>query len=207
MAYCFAPSSASITQLESACITNESYSCDRRKLANSVADLYSRATAGQSGRSRRTTLQSSAFLGAVISPRSRQQQVKSNRQIRSELGGHYEEDFGDVDKYMINCFTLKAIKVCLAQLQEMNPPQYANFYNFVVNNNPQDGKFFIQALVKENQELAERVMVTRLHLFNKWAKTYNPVSHYLAIKDENLGLLRERLTQTVRFATEDEQVK
>jgi hypothetical protein len=42
--------------------------------------------------------------------------------------------------------------------------------SFVVNNKPQDSKLFLRVLVKEKQQLGERVMVTRLHLFNKWVK-------------------------------------
>lgn len=117
----------------------------------------------------------------------------------AEIAGQYDENFDDIQKNMLDYFTFKAVKTVLGQLGEMNPPAYKWFYNFVVQNKPQDSKLFIRSLVKENQELAERVMVTRLHLFNKWVKRYNHEELYTAIKGQNLELLRERLIQTVTF--------
>lgn len=130
-----------------------------------------------------------------------------SRQARTvcELGGQYDESFTDVEKYMLNCFTFKAVRSVLGQLQETNPPQYAFFYNFVVDNKPQDGKIFLQTLLKEKQELGERVMVTRLHLFNTWIKGYNHADMYKAMSDQNLELLRERLVQTVKFTEDTER--
>ncbi|KAG6553755.1 hypothetical protein Mapa_004670 [Marchantia paleacea] len=120
--------------------------------------------------------------------------------VKDDLGGQYEDSFDDVDKHLLDYFTFKAVRTVLAQLSEMNPHQYAWFYNYVVNAKPQDSKVFLQRLVKEKQELAERVMVTRLHLFNKWVKKYNHAQLHKAISDENLELLRERLMQTVKFS-------
>ncbi|CAM6093973.1 unnamed protein product [Calypogeia fissa] len=119
--------------------------------------------------------------------------------VVDDLGGQYEESFDDVQKHLLDYFTYKAVRTVLAQLSEMNPHQYAWFYNFVVNNKPQDSKLFLRLLVKERQELGERVMVTRLHLFNKWVKKYNHAQLHKAISDQNLELLRERLIQTVKF--------
>ncbi|BBN03453.1 hypothetical protein MPTK1_2g23580 [Marchantia polymorpha subsp. ruderalis] len=119
--------------------------------------------------------------------------------VVNDLGGQYEDSFEDVDKHLLDYFTYKAVRTVLAQLFEMNPAQYSWLYSFVVNNKPKDSKVFLQLLVKERQELGERVMVTRLHLFNKWVKKYNHAKLHKAISDENLELLRERLIQTVRF--------
>ncbi|KAG0565895.1 hypothetical protein M758_7G020800 [Ceratodon purpureus] len=123
--------------------------------------------------------------------------------VVDDLGGQYEDTFDDVEKHLLDYFTYKAVKTVLAQLSEMNPPEYAWFYNFVVNNKPQDSKLFVRILVKERQELGERVMVTRLHLFNKWVKKYNHVQMHKAISDQNLELLRERLIQTVKLTDGD----
>ncbi|KAL2642790.1 hypothetical protein R1flu_010377 [Riccia fluitans] len=122
--------------------------------------------------------------------------------VVSELGGQYEDSFEDVDKHLMDYFTYKAVRTVLAQLFEMNPGQYAWLYGFVVNNNkPNNSKLFLQLLVKERHELGERVMVTRLHLFNKWTKKYNAAKLHKALSEENLDLLRELLIQTVRFTT------
>lgn len=126
--------------------------------------------------------------------------------VVDDLGGQYEDTFDDVEKHLLDYFTYKAVKTVLAQLSEMNPPEYAWFYNFVVNNKPQDSKLFIRILVKEKQELGERVMVTRLHLFNKWVKKYNHVQMHKAISDQNLELLRERLIQTVKLTSDGDNI-
>ncbi|KAK7277012.1 hypothetical protein RIF29_18161 [Crotalaria pallida] len=123
--------------------------------------------------------------------------------IVNELGGQYEYTFDDVKKQILNYFTYKAVRTVLHQLYEMNPPQYTWFYNFVVTNNPNDGKRFLRTLGKEQQGLAERVMVTRLHLYGKWAKKCNHAEIYQEISDENLELMRERLIETVIWPSDD----
>ncbi|KAJ1390323.1 Chaperonin-like RbcX [Sesbania bispinosa] len=123
--------------------------------------------------------------------------------IVNELGGQYEETFEDVKTQMLNYFTYKAVRTVLQQLYEMNPPQYTWFYNFVASNKPGDGKRFIRSLGKEQQELAERVMVTRLHLYGKWVKKCNHAEIYQEISDENLELMRERLMETVIWPSDD----
>lgn len=123
--------------------------------------------------------------------------------IFCNLGGTYEDDFSDVDKQLMNYFTYKAVRTVMTQLYEMNPPSYRWFYNFVAVNKPTEGKFFLRALVKERQELAERVMITRLHLYGKWIKKCDHAKMYEKISDENLELMRERLMETVIWPTDD----
>lgn len=123
--------------------------------------------------------------------------------IVSELGGQYEDTFEDVKTQLLNYFTYKAVRTVLTQLYEMNPTQYRWFYSFVEANKPGDGKRFIRQLVKEKQELAERVMVTRLHLYGKWVKKCDHSQLYQSISDENLELMRERLLQTVIWPSDD----
>eukprot|EP00252_Welwitschia_mirabilis_P004329 TRINITY_DN1464_c0_g1_i3.p1 TRINITY_DN1464_c0_g1~~TRINITY_DN1464_c0_g1_i3.p1 ORF type:complete len:209 (+),score=24.47 TRINITY_DN1464_c0_g1_i3:163-789(+) len=90
--------------------------------------------------------------------------------VMNEIAGQYEESFSDVGKHLLNYFTVRAVRTVLGQLYEMNPTQYTWLYEFCVNNKPNDGKRFLKVLVKERQELGERVMITRLHLFKTWAK-------------------------------------
>ncbi|KAJ1701060.1 hypothetical protein LUZ63_000839 [Rhynchospora breviuscula] len=123
--------------------------------------------------------------------------------VVDELGGTYEEGFDDVHLNLMNYFTLKACRTVLTQLYEMNPPSYRWFYNFVASNDPKDGKYFLRALVKERQELAERVMITRLHLYGKWIKKCDHAMMYQKISDENLELMRERLMETVIWPSDD----
>lgn len=123
--------------------------------------------------------------------------------IVSELGGHYEEGFDDVHKQLINYFTYKATRTVLHQLYEMNPPKYKWFYNYVATNNPTDAKRFLRHLGKEKQDLAERVMITRLHLYSQWIKKCDHAKMYEKISEENLELMRERLMETVIWPSDD----
>lgn len=139
-----------------------------------------------------------------VACRSWRKQRKNRRLvIVSELGGQYEDSFDDVKTQILNYFTYKAVRTVLNQLYEMNPTQYRWFYDFVVSNKPGDGKRFIRTLGKEKHELAERVMVTRLHLYGKWVKKCNHAEIYKEISDENLELMRERLIQTVIWPSDD----
>jgi len=124
--------------------------------------------------------------------------------VVDEFAGQYEENFDDVGKNLIDYFTFKAVRTVLAQLYEMNPTQYMWLYNYVVDNKPRDGKRFLRNLVKERQELGERVMITRLHLFNKWVKRYNHVDIHRAISDQNLELMRERLVEIVKWPSDND---
>ncbi|KAL1307250.1 hypothetical protein HN51_049223 [Arachis hypogaea] len=137
--------------------------------------------------------------------RSFKKQRKDNRRVAivNELGGQYEETFNDVKTQLLNYFTVKAVRTVLQQLYEMNPPKYRFFYNFVATNEPSDGKRFLRSLAKEHQELAERVMVTRLHLYGKWVKKCNHAEIYEDISNENLELMRERLIETVIWPSDD----
>ncbi|PAN44420.1 hypothetical protein PAHAL_9G041600 [Panicum hallii] len=145
-------------------------------------------------------------------PRRPSCSVRALRQGRSSrgglgivcnLGGQYEDTFDDVQLQLMNYFTYKAVRTVLTQLYEMNPPSYRWFYNFVAVNKPTDGKLFLRALSKERQELAERVMITRLHLYGKWIKKCDHGKMYEMISDENLMLMRERLMETVIWPTDD----
>ncbi|KAK1266953.1 hypothetical protein QJS04_geneDACA015599 [Acorus gramineus] len=149
--------------------------------------------------------------------------------VVAELGGHYEEGFEDVQlmkgetnnvfvgktgmlysvlehaRYaqIINYFTQKAVRTVLYQLYEMNPPSYTWLYNYIAQNNATDGHRFIRRLAKERQELAERVMITRLHLYGKWIKKLDHAKMYERISDENLTIMRERLMETVIWPSDD----
>ncbi|KAL1539940.1 Chaperonin-like RbcX protein 2, chloroplastic [Salvia divinorum] len=119
------------------------------------------------------------------------------------LGGQYEESYEDVKRQIVDYFTYKAVRTVLNQLYEMNPPQYRWFYNYIASNERGYGKTFIRELVKEKLELAERVMVTRLHLYGKWIKKCDHVEMYERISDQNLELMRERLIETVIWPSDD----
>lgn len=134
--------------------------------------------------------------------------VKTQRKNRglvvmNNLGGQYEDNFEDVKKQVLEYFTYKAVRTVMNQLYEMNPTQYRWFYNYVATNELGYGKSFIRTLWKEQHELAERVMVTRLHLYGKWIKKCDHTELYERISDQNLELMRERLMETVVWPSDD----
>ncbi|WOL19344.1 chaperonin-like RbcX protein 2, chloroplastic [Canna indica] len=128
---------------------------------------------------------------------------KGSLVVVDELGGQYEEGFNDVQAQLINYFTYKASRTVLYQLYEMNPPNYTWFHNFLASNNATDGNRFLRVLAKEKQDLAERVMITRLHLYGKWIKKCDHAKIYQQISDQNLQLMRERLIETVIWPSDD----
>ncbi|KDO61252.1 hypothetical protein CISIN_1g027198mg [Citrus sinensis] len=148
---------------------------------------------------------SSKVISNMVNRSSRKRKQRRDRRpvIVNEVGGQYEDSFEDVKKQIQNYFTYKAVRTVLHQLYEMNPTQYMWFYNFVATNKPGDGKHFIRILGKVKQDLAERVMITRLHLYGKWVKKCDHAQMYKAISDENLELMRERLIETVIWPSDD----
>eukprot|EP00262_Sarcandra_glabra_P005440 TRINITY_DN1702_c0_g1_i1.p1 TRINITY_DN1702_c0_g1~~TRINITY_DN1702_c0_g1_i1.p1 ORF type:complete len:223 (+),score=20.23 TRINITY_DN1702_c0_g1_i1:236-904(+) len=146
---------------------------------------------------------SAKVLTSIVRGNERKQQKMQGLVVVGELAGQYEESFDDVKTQILNYFTYKAVRTVLNQLYEMNPPQYKWFYDFIVSNKPGDGKRFIRTLGKEKQDLAERVMVTRLHLYGKWIKKCDHAKMYQEISDQNLELMRERLIETVKWPSDD----
>ncbi|XVF47386.1 hypothetical protein PTKIN_Ptkin03bG0104800 [Pterospermum kingtungense] len=148
-------------------------------------------------------LSSKMIPGNIVNKSSRKQRKDRRLVVLNNLGGQYEDSFEDVKMQMLNYFTYKAVRTVLNQLYEMNPPKYTWFYQFVARNKPTDGKRFIRTLGKEKQDLAERVMITRLHLYGKWIKKCDHAQIYKEISDENLELMRERLLETVVWPSDD----
>ncbi|KAK9072590.1 hypothetical protein SSX86_009025 [Deinandra increscens subsp. villosa] len=148
----------------------------------------------------------SSFLHSNYSartPSSKKQRKSKGLVVVNELGGQYDDTFRDVQAQLYNLFTYKAVRTVMNQLYEMNPTEYRWFYDFVVTNKPNDGKRFLRVLQKEKHELAERVMVTRLHLYGKWIKKVDHAAMYKDLSDQNLALMRERLMETVIWPSDD----
>ncbi|XP_049379271.1 chaperonin-like RbcX protein 2, chloroplastic [Solanum stenotomum] len=133
----------------------------------------------------------------------KQTKGRKNLRIVNDLGGQYEENFSDIKTQILNYFTYKAVRTILNQLNEMNPPQYHWFNDYVTANKPRDGKHFIRNLAKEKQELAEKVMATRLSLYAKWIKKCDHKEIYNQISDQNVEVMRERLMETVIWPSDD----
>ncbi|KAL8542283.1 hypothetical protein ACS0TY_003230 [Phlomoides rotata] len=148
-------------------------------------------------------LDSSAKMLSYIKSRNGCSRKRQRLIVVGELGGQYDDTFNDVKAELINYFTFKAVRTVLEQLYEMNPPQYKWFNNFCAENVPNNAKRFLQTLVKERRELAERVMITRLTLYGRWIKKCDHGEIYNEISDENLKLMRERLLETIQWPLDD----
>lgn len=171
-----------------------------RKRLGKLGSVELRSSFIDSGRELRLSRKA---LSGIVNRSSRKQRKDRRFVIVNELGGQYEDSFEDVKTQILNYFTYKAVRTVLNQLYEMNPTQYRWFYDFVASNKPNDGKRFIRSLGKEKQDLAERVMITRLHLYGKWVKKCNHAEIYQEISDQNLELMRERLMETVIWPSDD----
>ncbi|GJW06552.1 chaperonin-like RbcX protein 2, chloroplastic [Tanacetum coccineum] len=100
--------------------------------------------------------------------------------------------------------------VGMRKLKSMHSNLSSSFLDdecFIAENDPADGKVFLRNLAKEFQDLAERVMITRLHLYGKWIKQCDHAEIYKEISDENLELMRERLMETIVWPTDEKNTE
>ncbi|KAK9058573.1 hypothetical protein SSX86_023415 [Deinandra increscens subsp. villosa] len=156
----------------------------------------------QVGKKLSSSFMDSRFPAKAVASK-KQKRVKGFVIVNS-LGGQYEDEtFSDVKSQIFNLFTLTAATTVLNQLYETNPTQYRWLNDFVRINKPTNRKRFLLILQKENHELAERVMETRLHLFAKWVKNLDHDQMYKDLSDQNLELMRERLMETVKWPSDD----
>eukprot|EP00898_Chlorokybus_atmophyticus_P004997 jgi/Chlat1/5499/Chrsp360S00833 len=123
--------------------------------------------------------------------------------VCGDIAGEYGDTFADVDKTLVDYFTFKALKTVLSQLSETDPPKYMWLYQFSASNKPHDSKYFLRQVIQEQQELGERIMVTRLNLYDKWIVAHDYLDTRQRLQDSNLEILRERLTQTIAFMPDD----
>ncbi|CAI5509748.1 unnamed protein product [Closterium sp. Naga37s-1] len=95
------------------------------------------------------------------------------RIVAGDVGGQNEESFGDVESRMVDFFTFKAVRHILRKGatagDEEGREEVEWLRRHVEANTRRDSKLFLKNLVQEQRNVAERVMETRLQLFNKWA--------------------------------------
>ncbi|PSB03433.1 RuBisCO chaperone RbcX [Merismopedia glauca] len=70
----------------------------------------------------------------------------------------------DTVKVINSYLTYQAVRIIIGQLTETNPPLAYWLSNFSGQDKIQDGEAYIQALLREKQDLAWRVMTVRQHL-------------------------------------------
>lgn len=103
----------------------------------------------------------------------------------------------DTAKTLSSYLTYQALRTVMDQLRETDPPQSLWLHAFSSRNSVQDGEAFIQALLREKQELALRIMTVREYLAEEIAD-FLPEMLRSSIQQSNMEHRRqhlERITQ------------
>lgn len=103
----------------------------------------------------------------------------------------------DTSKTLVSYLTYQALRVVIAQLDETEPKRSYWLQQFSTREKIQDGEAYLQALFKEEQRLAFRILTVREHLANEIAE-YLPEMLRTGIQQANLQQRTqqlERMTQ------------
>lgn len=102
----------------------------------------------------------------------------------------------DTAKTVVSYLTYQAVRTVVAQLRETNPPLSMWFQSFSAKTPIQDGEVYLKALMRENPDLALRVMTVRVHLADEIAD-YMPEMIQTGVQQANMVHRRnylERIT-------------
>lgn len=75
----------------------------------------------------------------------------------------------DTTKTLISYLTYRAVRVVYEQLDETEPKRAYWLHQFAARETLKDGERFLEALFKERQDLAFRILTVREHLANELA--------------------------------------
>ncbi|HEY9667134.1 MAG TPA: chaperonin family protein RbcX [Coleofasciculaceae cyanobacterium] len=104
----------------------------------------------------------------------------------------------DTAKTLSSYLTYQALRTVLDQLRETDPPQSLWLHAFCSRNSVQDGEAFIQALLREKQELAFRIMTVREHLAEEILE-FLPEMVRTGIQQSNMEHRRQHLERITQF--------
>lgn len=100
-------------------------------------------------------------------------------------------------KTLQSYLTYQAVRTVIAQLSETDPPTSFWLHNFSSREKIQDGEAYIQALLRERQELAFRILTVRAYLAEEIAD-FLPEMVRTGVQAANMEHRRqylERMTQ------------
>ena len=103
----------------------------------------------------------------------------------------------DTAKVLASYLTYQALRIVITQLSETNPALAIRLNGFSSKGKVQDGEAYLQELLRENQELAFRIMTVREHLATE-VTDFLPEMTRTAIAQANMEHRRqhlERITQ------------
>ena len=108
----------------------------------------------------------------------------------------------DTAKVLASYLTYQALRLTLAQLSETNPPLSLWLHSFCSNHSIQDGEMFLQALLRENQELAFRLMTVREHIAEE-VTDFLPELVKTTIHQSNMDHRRQHLERITQLTVSD----
>jgi len=108
----------------------------------------------------------------------------------------------DTAKVLTSYMTYQALRITLDQLGETNPPQALWLHSFSANQGVQDGDLYLQELLKENQELAFRIMTVRQHLAEE-VTDFLPEMVRSNIQQSNMEYRRQYLERITQLSMSD----
>jgi hypothetical protein len=103
----------------------------------------------------------------------------------------------DTTKTLVSYLTYQAVKLVMAQLDETEPKRAYWLRQFSTRENIQDGEVYLQALFREEQRLAFRILTVREHIAEQLAD-YLPEMVRSGVQQANLTQRTqqlERMTQ------------
>lgn len=105
----------------------------------------------------------------------------------------------DTAKTIQRYLTYQALRTVLAQLGETNPPLQLWLHNFSADK-IHDGEGYIEQLLRENPELALRIMTVREHIAAEITE-FLPEMVLTGIKQANMEQRRQHLERITRIDT------
>jgi hypothetical protein len=111
----------------------------------------------------------------------------------------------DTAKTLTSYLTYQAVRVVLDQLRETDPPKAFWLNRFSTQSRIQDGEAYLQALLRENQALAFRVMTVRAHLAEEIAD-FLPEMVRSDIGQANIEHRREYLERITQLSSANPSV-
>ena len=110
----------------------------------------------------------------------------------------------DTAKTLTSYLTYQAVRVVLGQLRETNLPRSYWFNEFASRDKLQDGEAFIASLMKEQADLALRVMTVRQHLAEEVTE-FLPEMVLTGIQQANIEHRKRHLERITQMSSEDLQ--
>ncbi len=111
----------------------------------------------------------------------------------------------DTAKTLISYLTYQAVRTVIAQLNETDPPRALWLHQFSSRERIQDGEAYLQALFRERQDLAFRILTVREHIAEEIAEVL-PEMLRSTIQQANIEQRRQQLERMTKVDVDVETV-